>query len=412
MIKRMKPVISIDELISKLEKINRGTLTLKEDPDALVHVEIIASYMKEKGLEPTLQDIIDWLKEVKREHPDINFCVYGVRILAGRPDFETATHYGAAFLHEYVVKYAEEKGFEVEDLYKEDAVRDKFLEVLNSKRIKFVSWCGHGNETVLTGQWYSRILQVGDVTSAESLRKSGVIGISALSCLTFARLGKWLVEENYIAWYHGYEREFIFVVSRKEPPTEDKYAKPFFDAHFSFDRVILNGGKPSEAYKEAQEKFMKYINDPDVPQVCKPYLRWDMKYEKWTGADKPITGEPKPKYICPWCGFEAEDRKTIIRHIVENHFTYKCPWCGFTTVDKEIMIDHIVQNHCPHEHKYICPWCGFVTEDADEMKKHILDNHIDMCKYYINGKCAMKPCKLRYLWRYILRCPLARIWNK
>jgi len=410
MIKRMKPVISIDELIDKLEKINRGTLTLKEDPDALIHVEIIASYMKERGLEPTLQDIIDWLKEARREHPDVNFCVYKLRVLTGRPDFETATHYGAAFLYEYVNKYAEEKGFEIIDLFKGDAVREKFIEVLSKNNISFISWCGHGNTDVLTGQLYSRILKVGDTETAELLRRANVVGISALSCLTFAELGRWLVENKYVKWYHGYEREFIFVVSRKEPPTEDQYARPFFDAHFTFDRVILSGGKPSEAYKEAQEKFTKYINDPNVPQVCKPYLRWDMKYEKWTGADKPITGEPK-KYICPWCGFETEDRDTIILHIVDKHFLYKCPWCGLETNSADIMINHILKEHCPKKPEYKCPWCGFETQGADEMKKHILDSHIDMCKYYINGKCVMKPCKLRYFIRYLLGCPLAKHWN-
>ncbi|MEM1551558.1 MAG: hypothetical protein QXH03_02675 [Candidatus Bathyarchaeia archaeon] len=212
---------------------------------------------------------------------------YSPTILVSRPDFETATKWGAYWYNENVVKPAQEKGFKVIDLYAKDAVREKFHQAIDTEDPIYISAVGHGNQNTLTGQNYSVLLRVDD---AETAKRVPNRHFHLLSCETGAQLGPWMVEKGAVA-YHGYKVTYYFVIST----FPDSYAKPFFDSDETIDRVLFEGKTHREANKAAYDKYTQYIEDPNTPEICKRYLLWDRDGLVFYGnPDATITAPPPP----------------------------------------------------------------------------------------------------------------------
>ena len=208
-------------------------------------------------------------------------------IVVSRPDFETATRWGAYWFMELVVKPARDKGLNVVDLYKEDAVREKFYSAIDENDPIYITGVGHGNETTFTGNKYSVLLRVDDLETAKRAPKRH---FHLLSCRTGAKLGPWLVEKGAIA-YHGYKETYYFVISS----FPNKYAKPFFDSDTTIDRVLFEGKTHKEAREACIAKYKEYLESEETPEICKRYLKWDLDaYVFYGDENSTITAPPPP----------------------------------------------------------------------------------------------------------------------
>jgi len=209
-------------------------------------------------------------------------------VVVTRPDFETATRWGAYWFNELVVKPAQEKGFNVIDLYKENAVRDVFLKAIDENNPIYITGVGHGNKETFTGNGYSVLLKVDDT---ETVKRAPARHFHLLSCETGAILGPKLIEYGAVA-YQGYKVTFYFVIST----FPNKYAEPFFQSDETIDRALFEGKTHREANKLAYNKFTEYVESPDTPSVCKSYLLWDRDGLVMYGdSDSTITAPPSPE---------------------------------------------------------------------------------------------------------------------
>jgi hypothetical protein len=216
----------------------------------------------------------------------------GPTIVISRPDFETVTRWGQHWFNELVVKPAQEKGFNVIDLYAEKAVRENFHQTIDENNPIYISGVGHGNETTFTGQNYSVLLKVDD---SETMKRAPKRHFHLLSCKTGVLLGPKLIEYGGVA-FHGYKVTYYFVIST----FPNSYAKPFFDSDTTIDRALFEGKTHGEAFKEAYAKYTAYIESPETPEICKRYLLWDRNgYVFYGDPNATITAPPPPRRGAP-----------------------------------------------------------------------------------------------------------------
>lgn len=241
-------------------------------------------------------------------------------ILATNPDFETATHWGSPYLRQ-VEEYAKQLGYPVKELYKDVDVRYNFEQEVKKDNPILIIGIGHGNETTYTGYKYSPLLVKGQNTTAEIAKGRHFV---LLSCLIGKSLLPWLVDRGAIA-VQGYKEEFIFAIDQNNYP--DSYAKPFFDAHYSGDRALFEGKTHQEAYQIVIDTFNKYINDPNVPNMIKPYLKHDRDVRVLYGKkDSRITEQPpQPRPTYEWEAYlEPKTQGEFdIKNIVKDKNTQK-----------------------------------------------------------------------------------------
>jgi len=265
-----------------LEEMKKGT------PEGLKHLQIIKKYLerhKNKFEVVSNEECIKWFKKhffdkraFRKKPKDILITNLAV-LLNDAPDFEIATHWGYYYAL-WNRDIATEKGHVVAWLEKEEAVKHKVQEAISAHpEITFLSFLGHGNVCVLTGQNYDRILECYDDDSVDIMAGRGG---SFLSCLTGRKLAPWLVEQGAIAIL-AYEDSFYFVIDRANYP--NSYAKWFFWAHYAFDQSMYDGLTTGEAYQVSQQKFQEYVESDAVPEECKPYLYHDMTVQKLFGDE-------------------------------------------------------------------------------------------------------------------------------
>ena len=192
----------------------------------------------------------------------------GNRIVVLRPNSDTAVSYGEHYLQE-VLDRAKEKGFKVTDLR---GWKDNIIFFLFSvPRASYVCGIGHGNETMLSGNWQLPLMKKGSkLTKRLAKRKDW----SLLSCSMGKELAPYMVKEGEANSVNGYDDVFYFRVSK----FPDGKATPFFESHIAYDLAYINGVPPVDAFDVSQEKFKEWHVRAD--KDCKPYLLHDMKCHK------------------------------------------------------------------------------------------------------------------------------------
>lgn len=237
-------------------------------------------------------------------------------ILCTNPDYETATHWGSAWMEE-ILERAIELGWKFNQLYKDKAIKKVFIETIDESNPIYIFGVGHGNATTYTGYQGNHLLKVGDEESARIAKGRHFV---LLSCRTGARLLPWLVEQGAVAC-QGYDEDFTFIIDKQNYP--DSYATPFFLSHILGDIALLEGKTHKEAYDIVYNKFTEYINSPEVPEICKPYLLHDRDARVLFGDDKSRITEEVPPDTYDWVAeLEPKEQpppeKFNIRNIVKD----------------------------------------------------------------------------------------------
>ena len=206
-------------------------------------------------------------------------------ILVSRPDYDNATRWGQYWFNELVVKPAQAKGFDVVDLYRENAVRDVFYKSIDDKNPVYITGSGHGNNTTFTGNGGSVLLRSGE---EDTIKRAPNRHFHLLSCNTAIDLGKRLVEYG-AKGYHGYACTYTFVIST----FPNKYAEPFFDSDETIDRELIEGKTHGEAKAACLAKYDYWIEN--APEVCRSYLLYDKEGYRFYGDGNSRITAPPPR---------------------------------------------------------------------------------------------------------------------
>jgi hypothetical protein len=235
-------------------------------------------------------------------------------VVANRPDFETATHYGAYWTNEDLVKVARAIPIPVIDLFKADAIKAKWNAAIKDNNAILVGGCGHGDATKYTGQNYSTLLNSQNSADLELMK--GRWG-SFLSCV-FGQAAQRFVSAGMKGFY-GYKVTFWFVTSAYP----DGYASLFFNSHYAFDKALLSGKTMKEAWAACDQAWLDAIAGSDVD--TRRYLISDHDGMVMAGDPDsgPYTAPPEPKYSCPWGDYQTDDLEALKTHILSAH----CPIC-------------------------------------------------------------------------------------
>jgi hypothetical protein len=235
-------------------------------------------------------------------------------LVVNRPDFESATHFGAYWTNEDLVKVARAKGIPVVDLYQVDAIKAKWDGAIKDQNAILVGGCGHGNATQYTGQNVNVLLN--SVKSADLDMMKGRWG-SFLSCI-FGRSARTFVDAGMRGFF-GYTEEFWFATSAYP----NSYAGPFFNSHYAFDQALLAGKSMREAWAACDAAWLAEIARSNP--YTERYLIWDHDHMIMAGDPEngPYLAPPEPKYTCPWGDYKTDDLEALKTHILDVH----CPVC-------------------------------------------------------------------------------------
>jgi len=190
------------------------------------------------------------------------------RILIFRPDFETATHYGAAWLGE-IRRIAEDLGHTVVDLHGDDATPENFFDAMDNFKPDLVIAMGHGNPTTFTGQDAEIVMRACE-NDQVMMGSQGYF----LSCLMGQELAPSMNEKDARA-VAAYIAEFTWVIhpDYRDRPLEDPYAYPFMRAVVEPCGRLLAGASWREWYDAQIEMFNLGVRewfeseDPMAPQI-------------------------------------------------------------------------------------------------------------------------------------------------
>jgi len=208
-----------------------------------------------------------------------------------RPDWgDTACRWGAEQLRRKALKYFQDAGWDVADLYAADASKRQILAVgLGSDHLSIL---GHGNATVYTAQEEEYVFEVNDPDTLAFAQQSGNRSINALSCSIGKQLAPWMVE-NGLRAIKAYTEDFIFEINNSKFPNE--VAEPYFLSHCTFDRAISVGANCGTAHDTELAEWENQIGK--VNPWSSGYLIWDYQASKLFGdrAFIPIqNGTPPP----------------------------------------------------------------------------------------------------------------------
>jgi len=213
------------------------------------------------------------------------------RVTIVRPDFDQPTYLGSLAL-QHIVDYIAIRGYIINDLRGDDAVRDK---VLVSLSLLDPIWCillGHGNATTYTGQNFDKIFWVCD-----SLQLRGRV-VYALSCITAKELGPDSVGKG-CRTYIGYDDVFVWVQEAPVDPLMDRYGKSFFEPVLELLYRLADGATAGEAYRASIDKWNYWIdywsksNDPVAPSILM-YLINNRDHQKLIGDENARVTSPIP----------------------------------------------------------------------------------------------------------------------
>jgi len=172
------------------------------------------------------------------------------KILFFRPNFDTSTLYGHAWLGESL-KLALNLGHEVVDLEGENATETRFFEEMGSFQPDFVAAVGHGSASVFSGQDAETVLQACTNDQVMAGKEAYF-----LSCLMGQRLIPSMISKGAYT-VAGYTTEFTWSIDDRylNRPLEDPRAYPFMAAFMEGLRVLLEGGTWSRFYDATVNMF-------------------------------------------------------------------------------------------------------------------------------------------------------------
>jgi len=208
-------------------------------------------------------------------------CVYSSvrgaikKILVARADFEKATYILADFVKEFFIDLAQ-AFVTVKDLYGAKDTRLNFANALTDKGVESVLVAGHGDYTIVTGQNYDILWQLGmDLRSEVEGRD-----IVTISCRCGRDLGKYIIQKG-AKMYKGYKESFVLLYGGTEPPSKDAYAELFIKpallrAKYLYDNRITSEECEDEANELSKREIeqWKKIN----PQVA-DIINYDMNIQ-------------------------------------------------------------------------------------------------------------------------------------
>jgi hypothetical protein len=181
-------------------------------------------------------------------------------VVVVRPDWgDMACRWGSAQLNLKTETYAAGEGWIVNDLYAEEATKDKIIAALLVAN--YGSLLGHGNDTIYTAQRETTVFEVGDAATLDFCKKASNIGLNFLSCLVGNNLLPWMVMHG-LKFAKGYDQEFVFSVDRSHFP--NSIADPYFLCYSEFDRVYFLTQNEGQAY-EAELKKWEEVIDASAP---------------------------------------------------------------------------------------------------------------------------------------------------
>lgn len=242
-----------------------------------------------------------------------------LHVVSVRPDYETATKYGAYWTERLLNSPAEHAGINVIDLNKGDCTNKNFDNAIREFNPQMIGGCGHGSPDVFTGQNGDVMLQVGSSEDAELMSGRGG---SFLSC-SFGAKRQWWIDWGMKAFY-GYEKT-VYIPAQNFPNHD---AELFFKAHYGFDQALIRGVSWLEAWDENDADWISAMQQatPSGQRI----LLWDYEIRCRAGDDawRPYTEPPPPPddVICPWNDFEGPP-KEVQDHIKKVHAKYLVDPC-------------------------------------------------------------------------------------
>ena len=301
------------------------------------------------------------------------------------PYFETATYVWSPYEANWFANELKKRGQDVTVLWAWDAKDSNYEQYLKDADV--IDGVGHGNDDVFTGQNYEVLEQA----PTDSGKYNGKFFIP-VSCLVGKKLLPDMESKNNDFMGLGELIEYTFyfnpyVDHKGEDINEDPVLALFITAEKQFRFSLLDGKTAREAYNDMLQKYMdnaKSVENQD-PEIAWT-LQLDAQYRKTFGnLDKrlipqppqppPQPPPPQEQYTCPWCGFQADTADKMKEHIIDVHEKDICPPCP------------------PPEKYYTCPYCLKEFNDTESLAKHICSEHF-------------KPCKLSYILRRRLGCPV------
>lgn len=171
-----------------------------------------------------------------------------MRILVTSPNYDVTTTYLSAWFKCLIGKF--DNRHEVFILDGDRANKKRVCGMLESRNIELVLLNGHGADDKIAGQDNEILISLDNVNVLDGKT------VHALSCATAKELGPAAIEAGAKS-YIGYDENFIFFNQGKlSNPTEDKYARLFFEPAIAVPKALVDGKTADEAV-EAGIKFYK-----------------------------------------------------------------------------------------------------------------------------------------------------------
>ncbi|MBI2675729.1 MAG: hypothetical protein HYX24_04685 [Candidatus Aenigmarchaeota archaeon] len=169
------------------------------------------------------------------------------------PDFDLVTSYASAWSAE-VIDIAERNGMKITAINGRNVTKSSIETNIKSKNPKFLSFVGHGSDTVICGHDNEPLIVLGE---NESLLASKIV--HAFTCSSAARLGKECNSSAFI----GYGDLFWLYMDRNRTakPLEDELARPFMESAIEAPRQLAKKKTAGEAFAESQRKYQKWIDE-------------------------------------------------------------------------------------------------------------------------------------------------------
>lgn len=174
-------------------------------------------------------------------------------VLIGRCDCDSIVKF-PFYWSEEIIKEAEELGFKVIDLKRENFIEEKLTKHINEKNPLLVFLNGHGDEISAMGFQQQPVLIL---NKNDYLLKGKIAHI--ISCKTALLLGQFAVEKG-CKGYIGYQGLFLFKNIHPDP-TKDLFSTLFMEAVNVTSKYLLKNLDVKEAFLKSQEIYSKYIEE-------------------------------------------------------------------------------------------------------------------------------------------------------
>lgn len=177
-------------------------------------------------------------------------------LLITRPRYELVTHY-FYYWSEQIVAEAKKKFSNVIDLQKEKASRKLVESYLEKQNPKIAIFNGHGNDICITGNNEEILIES---NKNSYLLKDKIVYMR--SCNSGKTLGPQAIKEGCEAFI-GYNELFRFWTDKDyvNDPTNDSYAKPFFETSNQVPLSLIKGKTAKKAHVDSLIKYQRIINE-------------------------------------------------------------------------------------------------------------------------------------------------------